>query len=69
MWVTSVEIKGLSKIACSGMARTDGDWLKMLEKLRKTPGVKDLQVLQIRGGSPVQFSLSYMNGKVETDGK
>lgn len=58
-WATSVTISEHDKVSCSGKARTDDDWLRMLEALGTTPGVEDLQVLQRRGNRPLEFSLSY----------
>jgi hypothetical protein len=59
VWVKSLEVKGMSKIQCSGDARSNRDWLEMLERLRQVPGIEDLQVLQVRGNSPVEFRLSF----------
>jgi hypothetical protein len=59
VWVKSLEIKGMSKIQCSGNARSNREWLEMLERLRKVPGIEDLQVLQVRGNAPVEFRFSF----------
>lgn len=59
VWARSIEIKDQTRVVCSGLARSNADCLRMLEALRRTPGVEDLQLVQIRGDNPVQFSLSY----------
>jgi len=59
VWVKTFGIKDLSKVTFSGNARANRDLLKMLDTLRKTGGIEDVQVLQVRGGSPVQFSVSF----------
>ena len=58
-WATNVTITGLNRVACTGKARSDDDWLRMLDSLRTTPGVQDLQVVQRRGNRPLDFSFSY----------
>jgi len=59
VWVRSLEIKGLEKVTCGGEARSNADWLNMLERLRKLEGVEELQVLQVRGDDPLRFSFSF----------
>jgi len=59
VWVKTLEIKELSKVSCSGEARTSRDWLEMLERLRKTAGINDLQVLQVRGSAPLLFTFTF----------
>ena len=59
VWAKSVAIKDSSKVTCTGHARSNGDLLAMLDALRETPGVEDVQVAQVRGESPLQFSLGF----------
>lgn len=59
VWAKKIEVKDLSSVTCTGNARSNEDWLKLLESLRKTPGIADLQVTQVRGNQPLQFSLSF----------
>jgi len=40
----------------------------MLDRVRDTPGVEDLQVSQVQGGSPVQFTMSFRWNAGESDG-
>ena len=59
VWVKKIEIKDLSTVVCTGNASDNRDLLKLLDALRKIPGLADLQVSQVRGNSPLQFSLSF----------
>lgn len=68
VWAKQVGIKNLSEVSCSGSARSNQDWLRMLDSLRETKGVEDLQVSQVRGGSPLQFSVSFRWNAGESDG-
>ena len=68
VWAKQVGIKDLSEVSCSGSARSNQDWLRMLDSLRETKGVEDLQVSQVRGGSPLQFSVSFRWNAGESDG-
>jgi hypothetical protein len=47
------------KVTCSGFARNEAARLAFLDRLRKKPGVSELQVQQLRGDKPVQFSFTY----------
>ena len=68
VWAKSVGIRNLSEVSCSGNARTNGDWLKMLDRLRETKGVENLQVLQVQGDAPLRFTLSFRWNAGEADG-
>jgi hypothetical protein len=68
VWVKTLEIKELSKVSCSGEARTSRDWLLMLERLRKTAGINDLQVLQVRGNAPLLFTFTFRWRGEDADG-
>jgi Tfp pilus assembly protein PilN len=59
VWVRTLEIRETDLVECAGSARSTRDYLAMLETLRKTPGVTGLQVGQVKGGSPIQFSFQY----------
>ena len=48
-----------SKITVSGFARSNAVLLSLQDRLRKQPGVSALQLQQIRGNNPIQFSLSF----------
>jgi hypothetical protein len=59
VWLKSMEIKDRSEATCSGQARGNREWMAMVDRLRNTPGVLDLQILQVRGAAPLQFTLSF----------
>ncbi len=59
VWVRTLEVRETNLVECAGSARSTRDYLAMLEALRKTPGVTGLQVGQVKGGSPIQFSFKY----------
>jgi hypothetical protein len=65
VWARGIDIKeadpdgALSLISCVGFARDQRVWLGALEKLRNTKGVSNVQVQQLRGDSPIQFSLRF----------
>ena len=59
VWMRSLEIKNRSEVSCAGLARSNAEWMAMLDRLRATPGVEDLQTLQVRGADPLQFSLGF----------
>ncbi|MBX3739320.1 MAG: hypothetical protein KF715_21710 [Candidatus Didemnitutus sp.] len=54
----SFEIRGPSAVALSGTARDNAALLLVLDQLRKTREVQDLKVEQIRGKTPLQFTVS-----------
>ncbi|HOW68190.1 MAG TPA: hypothetical protein P5055_12870 [Candidatus Paceibacterota bacterium] len=55
----TVEIRESSVITCSGTARDNPALLRTLDKLRGIPEVTALQVDQIRGRSPLQFTFNF----------
>ncbi|MFW5863872.1 MAG: pilus assembly protein PilM [bacterium] len=65
VWTRSIEIKttgetgNLSSVACTGYARSENAWLTVLENLRNTPQIQELQVQQVRGESPLQFAVKF----------
>jgi hypothetical protein len=67
VWARRVEIRNLLEVSCSGNARSDVDWLEMLDDLRETKGVQNLQVSQVQGESPLRFTLSFHWNSGESD--
>jgi hypothetical protein len=67
VWARRVEIKNLLEVSCSGNARSDVDWLEMLDDLRETKGVQNLQVSQVQGDAPLRFTLSFHWNSGESD--
>jgi len=73
VWAKSLEIhhtadSDLPTVSCSGKARSNRDWLRMLERLRETKGVKDLRFAQITGTNPLQFTMTFRWSEGEADG-
>lgn len=58
-WAKNIQITEGTKVACNGFARNQNAVIALLEKLRGKPGVSELQVQQMRGQNPVEFSFSY----------
>jgi len=59
----SVEIRDLSTVTCSGTARDTQAFLKMLDQLRHTREFGNVQVDQIRGKAPLQFTFNFQWGE------
>ena len=59
VWVKELDVREPYIVVCSGFARSNRAWLAMLEKLRTSPEVKDLAVLQVREDKQLQFSFQY----------
>ena len=53
------EIRDLSSVTCSGVARDNQAFLKMLDQLRATKEIADLKVDQVRGKAPLQFTFNF----------
>ncbi len=64
VWTTRVEMRGRRQVSISGKALNREPWLKMLEDLRRSPGVTELRVSQARDGgdsrTPMTFALSFI---------
>ena len=50
---------GVVKITVAGFARNSATLLSLQDRLPKQPGVSALQLQQIRGNNPIQFSLNF----------
>lgn len=59
VWAKSVEIGEGAKVTCTGFARSQVAWLGLRERLGSRPDVTGLQVQQVRGENPVQFTVTY----------
>jgi hypothetical protein len=68
VWATSLSIADCERVICAAKAEDDAAWLSVHEALRNTPGVRDVQLSQVRGSSPHQFSLSYRWAPGESSG-
>jgi len=55
-----LEIRDLSSVTCSGIARDNQALLKTLERLRSVPGIPDVNLGATRGQSPaIQFTFTF----------
>ena len=59
VWAKSIQLGENNKVSCSGFARNQAAWLGFLDRLRKRKDVSGLQVQQVRGDNPIQFSINY----------
>ena len=55
----TVEIRDVNAVTCTGVARDNGSFLRVLSQLRGANSVADLKVDQIRGKSPLQFTFDF----------
>jgi hypothetical protein len=62
VWAKSIQIDESNKVTCSGFARTQSSILAILDRLRSRPDVTDVQVQQMRGANPVQFTFTFKAG-------
>lgn len=59
VWAKSIQITDTSKVVCAGFASNQPALMAFLDRLRGRPGVSALQVQQLRGDNPVQFSVTF----------
>jgi hypothetical protein len=59
VWAKSVQFTDGSKVTCAGFAKSQAALMSTLERLRKRADVSDVQVQQMRGDNPLQFSFTY----------
>lgn len=59
VWAKSVQLSESGKLTCAGYAKNQPALMAMLDRLRKRPDVTEVQVQQVRGENPVQFSFTY----------
>ncbi len=57
------EIRDLSLVTCSGVARDQQGFLKMLDQLRATREIGNVTVDQVRGQRPMQFTFNFRWGE------
>ena len=58
VWARSIQINENAKVTCAGSARTQPAFMALLDRLRAAKGLTALQVQQLRGDNPIQFSIS-----------
>jgi Tfp pilus assembly protein PilN len=59
VWAKSITIADSGKVACSGFARSQSALNALLDQLRARKDVSGVQVQQVRGDNPVQFTLTF----------
>jgi hypothetical protein len=59
----TLEIHDLSTVTCSGTARDNEAFLKMLNQLRTAKEVGEVKVDSVRGKAPLQFTLNFQWGQ------
>ncbi|MBI1290754.1 hypothetical protein GC173_05865 [bacterium] len=59
VYTKTLQIRDQREVICTGTAKRREDFVKFQEKLGATAGVSGLQVQQLRGEEPVQFSLTF----------
>lgn len=59
VWAKSIQINETAKVTCTGFARNQTALMGLLDRLRARADVAALQVQQVRGENPVQFSVTY----------
>lgn len=56
----TVEIRDLTAVTCTGVARDNAALTRTMEKLSSAPGVGDFHEGALRGKSPIQFTFTFL---------
>lgn len=67
VWARRIEIKENREVTVSGLARSHATMMAVLDRLRAAPSVADVQLRQVRGEGPVQFTFSYTSARTRHD--
>lgn len=59
VWAKSVQMGEGNKVTCSGFAKNQPALMATLDRLRKRSDASEVQVQQVRGENPIQFSFTY----------
>jgi hypothetical protein len=59
VWAKSVQVAEDGKVTCTGFATNQPALMGLLARMRARPDITALQVQQIRGDNPIQFSITY----------
>jgi hypothetical protein len=59
VWAKSIQVTGGDKVTCTGFARNQPALMGLLARMRARPEITGLQVQQIRGDNPIQFTVAY----------
>lgn len=60
IWLKSLSLRGENTIRCSGSAQYQSALLKVMDNLRATPGVQELELQQQQGNNPIFFSIEFI---------
>ena len=66
MTAKSIEIRDRTGVTCTGTARDRPSLYRVLDRLGETPEVAAVDVDQIRGRSPVQFTFKFQWNETAT---
>ena len=59
VWAKSIQVAEDGKVTCTGFARSQPALMALLARMRARPDITALQMQQIRGENPIQFSITY----------
>jgi Tfp pilus assembly protein PilN len=59
VWAKSIQVAEGGKVTCTGFARSQPALMALLARMRARPDITALQVQQIRGANPIEFSITY----------
>ncbi|MEO8353163.1 MAG: hypothetical protein ABI680_15640, partial [Chthoniobacteraceae bacterium] len=62
VWAKSFVVNAESQVTCTGFAKNQSAVLGVLEELRTRPNITGLQLQQVRGENPVQFTFTFKWG-------
>lgn len=54
-----IELRGPTTVTCSGTARDNAAYLRMLDRLRATKEIGNVQVEQVKGATALQFTFNF----------
>lgn len=58
VWVKALQIKDRVTVTCTGSAKSRADWMAVLERLRTSEGVANVQVIRAAGEAPFEFTMT-----------
>jgi hypothetical protein len=59
IWAKSIQVADDDKVTCTGFAKSQPALMDLLARMRARPDITALQVQQVRGDNPIQFSIIY----------
>jgi Tfp pilus assembly protein PilN len=60
VWAKTLQFSGdPMKVNCAGFAKNQAALMAFVDRLRARPEVQGVQIQQVRGDNPLQFSLTY----------